>query len=180
MVGFLWVMAGVVLGNIAASDKGQSMAARIAAVLGFVVLEAVLVIGALASWKWIGHWDAFIRVGLGFVLPVAVLLVWWLFKGGAKFNEAAGRRGWLAVGGVSVLVVGGLLIGGAVNHELAARERSPVAVDSGTAVPVGAQAQAVAEPAAPGCDCAAGAVCTGPRGGKYCLTAEGKKRYLDR
>jgi len=29
-----------------------------------------------------------------------------------------------------------------------------------------------------GCSCAANAWCTGPRGGTYCLTSSGSKRYL--
>lgn len=29
-----------------------------------------------------------------------------------------------------------------------------------------------------GCDCSSNYYCTGPRGGKYCITSGGKKRYL--
>ena len=28
-----------------------------------------------------------------------------------------------------------------------------------------------------GCACASGVLCTGPRGGQYCLDADGKKKY---
>lgn len=36
----------------------------------------------------------------------------------------------------------------------------------------------VADSSAAGCLCASGGVCVGPRGGKYCTTDAGKKRYL--
>lgn len=34
--------------------------------------------------------------------------------------------------------------------------------------------------AAGSCPCSAGALCTGPRGGRYCLTPSGNKRYTPR
>lgn len=179
MVGILWGVAGAALADYAVSPRAQAVAVRLAAALGFVVLAAVLAVGGLAGWEWMGDRYAAVSLALGFGAWAAVCVVWWLFKGGTKFNEAAGRRGWLALGGVSALVVVGLLIGGAVNQELAAASQSVEVAAPVAAVPVEAQAQAAAEPAAPGCDCSANAICTGPRGGKYCLTAEGKKRYIN-
>lgn len=34
--------------------------------------------------------------------------------------------------------------------------------------------------APPGCACSAGTFCTGPRGGRYCLTPTGRKSYIPR
>ncbi|MEJ2800567.1 hypothetical protein WAE61_01710 [Comamonadaceae bacterium PP-2] len=46
------------------------------------------------------------------------------------------------------------------------------ATQAGQAAPASA-----APPADAGCACAAGQVCTGPRGGRYCIGPTGKKRY---
>lgn len=43
----------------------------------------------------------------------------------------------------------------------------------GTRAPVEVSEPAVVE----GCDCAAGAVCVGPKGGRYCLRPDGSKKY---
>lgn len=46
------------------------------------------------------------------------------------------------------------------------------------ATQAGQAAPAAADPPADaGCSCAAGQVCTGPRGGRYCIGPTGKKRY---
>lgn len=35
-------------------------------------------------------------------------------------------------------------------------------------------------PSEASCPCDSGRICTGPRGGRYCITKTGKKRYLGR
>lgn len=42
------------------------------------------------------------------------------------------------------------------------------------------EVEQIAQPVVASCDCASGATCTGPRGGRYCLDGAGKKRYLAR
>ena len=52
---------------------------------------------------------------------------------------------------------------------------------AGAVLPVVAPVAAVAPVAPAGvesCSCDAGLVCTGPRGGRYCITAAGGKKYL--
>lgn len=46
-------------------------------------------------------------------------------------------------------------------------------VKEGGRVPVEVSAPAAVD----GCDCAAGAVCVGPKGGRYCLRPDGSKKY---
>lgn len=43
----------------------------------------------------------------------------------------------------------------------------------GTRAPVEVSAPAAVE----GCDCSSGAVCVGPKGGRYCLRPDGSKKY---
>lgn len=81
----------------------------------------------------------------------------------------------LAVGATVVVIVWGLM-----TSDGKAKQKANEAAQIERAAPV-------AEPAAPvvaqaaadgaGCACASGAVCTGPRGGQYCLDDGGKKRY---
>lgn len=38
----------------------------------------------------------------------------------------------------------------------------------------------IAAPVVESCECSTGAICTGPRGGKYCLTPSGNKKYTEK
>lgn len=54
-------------------------------------------------------------------------------------------------------------------------EKSPVGIQPAVMATAGGAAQEKRAPA--DCSCASGATCTGPRGGQYCLTDGGNKRY---
>ena len=85
------------------------------------------------------------------------------------FKGVAGVAVWTlaAVGALVLLMVWRVFSGG-----------EPAA---GAVLPV-ASTVAVVAPVAPAgvesCPCDAGLVCTGPRGGRYCITAAGGKKYL--
>lgn len=72
----------------------------------------------------------------------------------------------IAVGAVVVAFVWWLSSGGE------SQKAAPVAVPKVEAAPVQLEAA--------GCDCAAGAVCAGPKGGRYCLRPDGSKKYVGR
>lgn len=85
------------------------------------------------------------------------------------FKGVAGVAAWAlaAVGGLVLLMVWRVFSGG-----------EPAA---GAVLPVASPVAVVAPVAAAGvesCPCDAGLVCTGPRGGRYCITAAGGKKYL--
>lgn len=75
-----------------------------------------------------------------------------------------------------LLIVGALVVGlvwwlvSGDGKPKPAKEAEPVAAIEQRAADVPAAQDVV-------CACSSGAVCTGPRGGQYCLTADGKKRY---
>lgn len=85
------------------------------------------------------------------------------------FKGVAGVAVWtLAVIGVLVLLMVWRVFSGG----------EPAA---GAVLPVASPVAVVAPVAAAGvesCPCDAGLVCTGPRGGRYCITAAGGKKYL--
>ena len=86
------------------------------------------------------------------------------------FKGVAGVAVWAlaAVGALVLLVVWRLFSGGG----------EPAA---GAVLPVASPVAVVAPVAAAGvesCPCDAGLVCTGPRGGRYCITAAGNKKYM--
>lgn len=87
------------------------------------------------------------------------------------FKGVAGVAVWtLAVIGVLVLLMVWRVFSGG---EPAAGAVLPVAS------PVAVVAPVAAAPVVAGlCPCDAGLVCTGPRGGRYCITAAGGKKYL--
>jgi len=69
----------------------------------------------------------------------------------------------LAIGALVVALVWWLSSGDGKPAEVKVEEVAPaVQVESAPAV---------------SCDCAAGAFCTGPRGGRYCLRPDGSKKY---
>lgn len=160
---------------------------------GWVTLRAA---GRGAEWaagRVLGRWGMesgapLVVAGLvvGLALLLAVLLGWWSWLIGvavvvvalALADVVAARlgieKGRKALPVLAVAVGVGVVLWGPWR-----------AVDGGAAsvaLPEASAVPAVME-AAPGaaeavdCLCSAGAVCAGPRGGQYCLTGDGKKRY---
>lgn len=64
---------------------------------------------------------------------------------------------------------------------ISASKRSCIAYTGGAAgVPRGLMAAPPPKAASGDCSCRSGAVCTGPRGGRYCINDRGNKSYLRR
>ena len=76
---------------------------------------------------------------------------------------AVGRGRGLLIPAVSLLVFGGLVISIGVDKQ----------ESNGNS-----KSAPIAAPVVESCECSAGATCTGPRGGRYCLTTSGSKRYM--
>lgn len=174
VVEMVWAAAAGMLAYGAVGPKSMHWAARVLCGVGIIAGLVGAVVGAFLSAEWSAKGGALVAVIVGAMIGGASAIIGQGAAALERFGLSKGR----AVAGSAVVLVVAVLV--AVMLGGSAGEKGLAAADSGAAVVVAAQAQAVAEPAAPGCDCAAGAVCTGPRGGKYCLTAEGKKRYLDR
>lgn len=160
----LAILAGAALGYWLASSRGQSIAVRVACGLGWVLLEAGLLAGWLAGWRWAGV-DAAIGAAVGFAGPVLVLgsiaAAEWAI-GAARAGH--GRR-LAAIGAALVVFAAG------------AWWLWPGAVQGPPETAQAAQAEAAQ---AVDCPCASGRICEGPRGGRYCITDAGGKRYQAR
>jgi hypothetical protein len=145
-----------------------------------VVAVFLVVVGGAA--KWAGSWGLAVPIMgvVGGALLAALV---------ARVGKFGGKAwGWVpfATGVIFAAVV---IAAGPDGYGRKAKEA--VAVESGKVIdaekPAAIEQRPVeskpAEDMAAGqvekasCDCAAGAVCTGPRGGQYCLDADGKKRY---
>lgn len=172
VVEIVWaaVAGGLAYGAIGA--RPMHWAARVLCCVGIVAGLVAALVGAFMSAEWSAKGGALVAVIVGAVIGGASAI----FGQGAAALERFGlSKGRAAAGSVVVLVVAvlaGVMLGGASGGR-----GSAVAGPEAAAVAV-PQAQAAADQAAPGCDCASGAICTGPRGGKYCITAENKKRYI--
>jgi len=154
---------GFLLLNAAMTARGKSMSFRLECVAGWLLLVGVLIGGALGG---LGE-----KAAGGLVIGGVVGIVWgavvWLWRGGstaARLAADSEKKPWMR------WAAGALLAGLALAGALALWPRQ-----SG---PEQAAAETKAENAAESCPCGGGAVCTGPKGGRYCLTAGGSKRYL--
>jgi hypothetical protein len=169
--------------------------------IGYSAAGAVFGVEGNKTWSRIA-WALVLGVAGG-VAVVAAALVWvlahelprlasipagvWAFVAGivvAAVHAFVVARGWVAAPkrvelkwwqGVALFVLGVAVVrlssgDGPKKEEKV--EQLPAAVVAPVAVP-----EKVGPAAAQACDCASGAVCTGPRGGQYCLDADGKKRY---
>lgn len=158
------LLLGVSLGWGVANSRGQSIAVRLACGLAFVLAEVVLLAGVLPWWGW-SSIDLALLAGSGFAVSVvvfgsiAVLEVW---LGAA---QAGGGRRLAAIGAAVVAIAGGAW--------WILPSAAPAPPEMAQAVP------AEAAPAAD-CPCTSGRLCEGPRGGRYCLTDAGNKRYQAR
>ena len=190
MLEIIGIAAGVGLGMGAAGKHGQHWAVRVlcaigggAAAVGWVV--AMLVGGVKDN----GYADAMWGALMGFSLSSLVGGAAWLMRG------CAAAVPWLKAnpGKIAVVIIGAAAIAAAAGRlakeqagevqavearagEAQAGEAQAVEARAGEAQAV--EAQAWEARAAQGCECSAGAVCIGPRGGRYCLTAAGNKKYL--
>lgn len=161
-------LSGFVLLYFAAGSARRGFAVRLASGLSWLVLLVGLMVHSVfasADWAW-SAWTGLLFGGVvgGLVLSAME----WLVKGAgaasslAKSGAAVGNSGrwrWLAVGAVVVMA-------GGVGWWFVGAESVP-----------NEPAALVAGDAGPSCLCSQGAQCTGPRGGVYCLTDAGKKKY---
>lgn len=136
------------------------------------LLAAAALGGLLASWS--GGWRAMLIIaGIGaallsgrvfFEMAIGCLVVALAWLPGAAVGWMlawpAWRGGRWSVFGALLVLVAVLAVFGVSEGK---KEAEPVVVHS--------------EKAAESCECASGAVCAGPRGGKYCLTTAGAKKY---
>lgn len=159
------VLLGVALALGFAGFRGQHWAVRVLSlVVAIVGIAAALVFGLFSGAKS-GAWSAALGAALSFAL-VSVALVsawvvtWW----------QAGRRG-AALGALVLIAAVG--VAWSIKAFRNAADPVPVAMQSeksGAGMPAVVNAQK--------CACSDGAQCTGPRGGQYCVTDKGAKRYL--
>lgn len=150
-IGGAQAMRGAVLGD--AKWKRVANGAG-AAVLGVIC----------AGFVWL-EWSkrGAVSSGAGWLLGVAAGVAWWAWRDGWRALARAFAVGVVAAAaGVGLSALGAAwLLAGWLGHEN--------------------EAQAVkGEDMAAQCVCGAGSVCEGPRGGRFCVDADGKKRYLQR
>jgi len=157
--------------------SGKSAGARIAwafvlGAAGVFVLIPVVVVFALSGG--LPRAASIPGVVWAAVLGVVAAAVRALFVSRGDVRQWIGgggiRRGAVsAVGAVLALVVGvSIALVASPNKEKPVAELMPVAP---AVVQVEKPAPVVS------CDCAAGAVCVGPKGGRYCLRPDGSKKY---
>lgn len=129
-----------------------------------VVAVAVIVTFVVGAWVLLGKVDRAFDGGLR-----------WLLLRSGMGEEAAGK----ATKGIGLLALVAGLVWVFWSGDKPAKE--PVALTA-PAVIVPAAEQKPAEVAAntENCACGSGALCTGPRGGRYCRTESGEKRYNQR
>jgi len=163
----MWQILGFGLGAAlafgVAGHRGQHWAVRVLCGAAVVLLLVALVIAWLFGGRDSPAGDVSVSLALSFVVVAAVLCVAWLVP---WLKENAGK----ATAGVVVAcaVVAVVRVWGGVPGVEAAAGYSE-------AVPVVVQV----EKAAPeSCLCSQGAACVGPRGGRYCLSDAGVKRYM--
>jgi len=158
------LLVGSALGYWLAASRGQSVAVRVACGLGWIVLEIALLLGAMPWWGW-STMDMAAAAAIGFAVPVVVLGGMAAVESWAGAAQAGGGRRLAAIGAaVAVIVAGAWWI-------LPSAEQGP---------PEMAQAVPIEAAPAADCPCAKGRLCEGPRGGRYCLTDAGNKRYQAR
>ena len=171
--------AGYSLAGGALGLRGSSPAARVAWGVALGVAGVFLVVPAIMVWALSG--------GLPSIASISAK-VWGFVAGGAlagvvALNRSRGRLGgWVLSGGMRRAAVGaaGIVLVFSVGFGL------QMLVNGGGRPAAQREAAAVVEEAAPsigqspevaGCDCSTGAVCIGPKGGRYCLRPDGSKKY---
>lgn len=186
-----WLVVGGALGYCVASGRGVFAAWRVVAFLAWVVMVAVLLVLAFLGAGWGGS-DAPIGVVVGFLAAVAFGLISLVFRGVGFAGNRLGLFAWArenrgrAAAVVVVLVALAAAVvpwsvkpGGGPGVPLAVAAPAVVSVSVPALDPVplvSAPENVGALPDA--CLCVDRLVCVGPRGGRYCITDAGKKKYL--
>lgn len=151
---------GVALAFGVAGRGAQHWAARVLCAVLAVVLAVVLVVAALFGGKASPAWAA-----LDGALAFAVVAGWLAL---ARLYEAA-RADWRGVASRAAFLLAGVALVGSAKW-YAAEQAAVIKAEPAAVVK--------AEPAAESCPCGTGAICEGPRGGRYCIADGGGKRYL--
>lgn len=162
---FLGAGIGAALAMGIAGRSGQHWAVRVLCGAGAMLLPAALVVAWLFGGKDSPAGDVLVWMVLAFVLVVGALCVARL---GPWLKARAGK---VAAGAVLLLVA--LLVAWLFGGKEPAGEA--VAAVPSESAPAVVQVEK-AEPES--CLCSQGAACVGPRGGRYCLSDAGVKRYM--
>lgn len=186
MAWFLWCVLGGALGDCAASGRVRSIGFRVGALLAWVVLLALLVVGSLFGAVWAGR-EAVSAVALGFLAAVALGLVLMAFRGVGNVGRRSGLLDWarenrgpaaavavaLVVVAFSVAMVGTVR---AADHTIRSVPYESVPASAAPVVKSSPRVESSLRDES--CRCGTALVCVGPKGGRYCINGAGKKRYL--
>lgn len=156
-----------------ALGRSRHWAVRVLCALAGVAAVPAWLVGSFLAGRDAWQAEFCFRAALAFAVVSAVLAAVRMFDGARWIAAGGSRRALVAAGVVAVIAVGGALVW---------RGDSAKAVPVAATVPEAAAVTAVSEmpvgqSAAVDCQCDAGRLCTGPRGGRYCVAADGRKRY---
>ncbi|MCL2344451.1 MAG: hypothetical protein FWC58_01195 [Desulfobulbus sp.] len=179
---------GALLIEGAAGTKRRAVSFRVACFLGWVLLLPVSFVVALLNN---GAHDVLGWIIAGGALALAINMLAWAWNIGraavqrARGGEApSGEESKRVDSGKVVWVVLPVLVV-ALIVKWAWPAKHPAEVAAPAAEQVAATAEERVEPVGPAvagveqaCPCGGESLCTGPRGGRYCLTAGGNKKYL--
>ncbi len=165
----MWQILGAGIGAAlafgVAGRRGQHWAVRVLCGAGGVLLLVALVVAWLFGGKDSPAGDVSVSMALAFLLVAGALCGAWLWP---WMKANAGK---VAAGAVVACLIaaapkmfGGKELGGGAVAAVPS-ESAPAVVQVEKPAPVVS------------CDCAAGAVCVGPKGGRYCLRPDGSKKY---
>jgi len=153
---FMWQLFGFGLGAALGLGVAGRGAGNWAVRMLSAAVAGALAVGLLVAWLFGGK-DSPAGDVLIAMLPAFVLVV--LASAFARAVPWAMRnKGKAAAGALLVIAAAGGAWG------LSGSAPEAAGVEAAAAVSVG-------------CDCSAGIVCTGPRGGRYCLRPDGSKKY---
>lgn len=200
MSNIIGVVLGVLLAVGFAGHRGQHWAVRVLCLVLFVVGVVAALVFAIFGGRGSVAWDVGFSAVLSFGVVAFLLGLSWLAdlfggRGGVGFLSAGKYAVWFfaALGYVALLMPSkktekpaespsAAIVAPAHAAPLVSNAGPGAAVDAGPgAAPVAPVAPVVTEQGGGAvvevCDCSTGAVCTGPRGGKFCVDASGNKRY---
>lgn len=168
---FIGAVIGCWLGYVAARPKATHWAVRLLSGLVAVLLLVGGAVGGVLSW-FSGDGSGGM---IGFGVAAFVGAVFGLVAGGASSALAFAVRQGVITNVVSKRVSGGLVVVFMVVVFAWPRSESskvePVQVEQASVEKAGRASDGA-------CLCFDSAVCIGPKGGKYCVTQTGAKRYL--
>lgn len=118
-----------------------------------------------------GGWRNCIKLGIGPAIAVILIASPWGIGAQAANTPCSGKKGGIAECRGETFVCN--------DGSVSASKRSCSAYMGGAVGMLGNTSQNNMSPAASSdCSCRSGSYCTGPRGGRYCLTDSGSKSYL--